>query len=178
MPVPTMRRERKVRPAMTKGSAVMTLSGTGRWALGVGRRALGVGRPATGCAAAHEIDDLDLVALADRRRVERGAPHDREIVLDGDAPGIDAEVDKQRRDRERAGDLDGFSVEADRQGRSGAAPAGPAARSRAEERFKRAYRAVGAKSRLSRLRTAVWQGRVRALPAVGSIDLAKERPLA
>jgi len=66
-------------------------------------------------AAADEIDDLDLVALAHHRRVEGRPLEDHQVVLDGDAARIDVELPQELGDGERAECLKGLAVEGDRQ---------------------------------------------------------------
>ena len=56
-------------------------------------------------SAADEVDDFDLVALVDHRRLVAVTFDDHDVVLDRDAAGIDVELREQRADRERAGDL-------------------------------------------------------------------------
>src|SRR4030095_4026108 len=45
--------------------------------------------------APDEIDNLDLVAVADQRRGKRVAPDDDHVVFDGNAPGIDVQPFEQ-----------------------------------------------------------------------------------
>ena len=81
LPVPTISRDRNVRPAMVKGVSVMSPVSHGR---------------AIALSAADEIHDLDLspsptsVGKAWRFRID-------EIVLDGNAPRIDVELRQQLR---------------------------------------------------------------------------------
>src|SRR4029453_1530887 len=80
LPVPTIRREVNERSAMTRGSMVSGWQGPG-FSGSQGPKTL---------APAHEIDDLDLVALADQLGGVVGATHDHEVALDGDTTRIDA----------------------------------------------------------------------------------------
>src|SRR5688572_20057225 len=97
LPVPTMSRDRNVRPAMTKGVSVI-------------------------CHLRHElttpdeIDDLDAVALVHERVVEEVPLQDREVVLDSHAPRIDGELRQQVGDRPRLVEFVGLAVERDEQG--------------------------------------------------------------
>ena len=52
-------------------------------------------RRRAGSAASHEVDDLDLVAVADQRRGKRVALDDHHVVFDGNAPGIDVQPFEQ-----------------------------------------------------------------------------------
>src|SRR5688572_25953002 len=90
LPVPTMSRERKVRPAMTNGVSMMLA-----------------------LAAADGVDDLHAIALPDHRRLERAAPDDLEVVLDGHAPGVDVEPGEQVQHRHRPLQLVPLAVEGD-----------------------------------------------------------------
>src|SRR5882672_3219854 len=131
LPVPTMSRDVKVRPAMVNGVSVMS-------------------RPLNS-AATHEIDDLDAVAIADERRRERGAPDDHEVVLDRDAPRVDVEPFEKFLHRQRLLEIVRIPVERNAHGRGsedctlgGMAPGAPAAtvfnRREALDRFRRARR--------------------------------------
>src|SRR5579871_2775767 len=66
LPVPTMRRERYSRPASTNGSAAIS-------------------------PAPDEVDHLDAVALAERRRAVGRPRDDRRVDLDRDAPSAQTE---------------------------------------------------------------------------------------
>src|SRR5258705_801206 len=131
LPVPTMSRDVKVRPAMVNGVSVMS-------------------RPLNS-AATHEIDDLDAVAVADERRRERGAPDDHEVVLHRDAPRVDVEPFEKFLHRQRLLEIVGIPVERNAHGRGsenctlgGMAPGAPTAtrfnRREALDRFRRARR--------------------------------------
>src|SRR5688572_5042021 len=76
LPVPTIKRERKVRPAMTNGVSVMV-----------------------SLAAADEVDDLHGVAIVQDDVGERAAFQDLEVVLDRHAAGIDVELVEELGDR-------------------------------------------------------------------------------
>jgi len=61
---------------------------------------------------ADEIHDLDRIAGLDDRGVVAGTLDDREIVLDGNAAGIDVELGEQRADAQRARNVTRFAVDA------------------------------------------------------------------
>src|SRR5687767_15010435 len=87
LPVPTMSREVKVRPAMTKGVSIMvSLVGCTLTLI-------------TSVAAADEIDDLDAVAVVDHRVAEQVTAEDLQVVFDRDAARIDGEPRQQVRHR-------------------------------------------------------------------------------
>ena len=71
LPVPTISREVKVRPATVQLSA-------------------STGALHVHSAASDEMDDLKIVAILDRHLAERRARHDLEIALDRDPPRIEA----------------------------------------------------------------------------------------
>ena len=73
-------------------------------------RALGLSR-----AAAHEVDDLDTVAVADQRPGERVPLENHQVVLDRNPSGIDSELLEQLRHRDGVVELVGFPVERDLQ---------------------------------------------------------------
>src|SRR5688500_10897566 len=85
LPVPTISRDRNVRPAMTKGVSVICATSSG---------------PSgqiehSPLTTPDEIDDLDAVALVHERVVEEVPLQDREVVLDSHAPRIDGELRQQ-----------------------------------------------------------------------------------
>src|SRR3954467_172485 len=95
LPVPTIRRERNDRPAMTRGSSNITLS----YRLGL--------------AAADEVDDLPRVPFVDRRGPQTRPLDDVEIVLHRHAPRLDVELGEQGGNAHRAGQLERVAVQAD-----------------------------------------------------------------
>ncbi len=116
-PVPTIRRELKVRSAMTSESAESVV-GCGLIRVNLNftlRRSPPTAHrpPITGLAAADEVDDLDFVAFIDDDRVERGALENGEIELDGDAPRIDRQVSEQLGHRQRARQLVRLAIQSD-----------------------------------------------------------------
>src|SRR5262245_6144630 len=74
LPVPTMSREANVLPAMTR---------------------LSVGIFLVLLTASDEVDDLNLIALADLREIEDRALEHHEIVFDRHATGVDIELSQQ-----------------------------------------------------------------------------------
>jgi hypothetical protein len=54
-------------------------------------------------STADEVDDLDLIALLDRRGVEQRALQHNEIEFNGNAAGIDVETREKFGDSERTG---------------------------------------------------------------------------
>ena len=105
LPVPTTRRERKVRPAMMSGSEVIySLRGLvpGCWLLAAG---------SWSSAAADESHDFDLVALADHRVVVPLTLDDDDVVFDRDDAGIDVERASSALMRDRAGDFERLAVQ-------------------------------------------------------------------
>src|SRR5215471_19543703 len=93
-PVPMMRRDWKVLPAMTNVSVFITdLS--------------------VQLASTHEIDDFDVVAFADQSLAESGALQDDQIVLHGDPPGVDGERFQKSCHSHRRGDVIPIAVERD-----------------------------------------------------------------
>src|ERR1051326_5935881 len=88
LPVPTISRERYSRPASTNGSF---------WAVNAS-------------PAADELDDLDLIAVADRaRRVVLGR-NDVAVHLDGDPPPGERQLREQVRDGAAVADRSLFAV--------------------------------------------------------------------
>src|SRR3954462_977923 len=69
LPVPTISREVKVRPATLQGSAISTPS--------------------------HEGDDLKIVAILDRHLPEGRARHDLQIALDRHLSGLETELQRE-----------------------------------------------------------------------------------
>src|SRR5438552_650015 len=63
--------------------------------------------------AADHADDLDHVAVAQRAAGVRVALQDLAVDLDGDGPGIDAQVAQVVQQRGRPGELDRLAVHAD-----------------------------------------------------------------
>src|SRR2546423_10336298 len=103
LPVPTMSREEKVRPAMVKGVSVISER----------------------LSATHEVDDFDAIAVSDQRRRERAAPHNHEVVFDGHAPRIDVEPFEKLLHGQRLLEIVGIPVERNAHGRgSGDSPPG------------------------------------------------------
>src|SRR5512141_881441 len=86
LPVPTIRRDWKVLPAITK--------------LLIYRPVRSRARPTT-----NKIHDLNRVAGRDHCRVEPLAFDDDQVVLDGDAAGVNPEFGEQRADAQRGRDL-------------------------------------------------------------------------
>jgi hypothetical protein len=84
LPVPMMRRDANVLPAIEK---VFMLS------------------------AADKIDDLYVIALAHDGGVKHRTLEDDEVVLDGDAARVDVEHRQQFADRERTGKVEGIAVQ-------------------------------------------------------------------
>src|SRR5688572_6809975 len=89
LPVPTMSRERNVRPAMTKGVSMLEL------------------------AAADGVHDLHAVAFPHHRRLERASLDDLEVVLDGHASRIDVEPGQQIQHRHGPFQFKPLAVEGD-----------------------------------------------------------------
>src|SRR5688500_13922320 len=107
LPVPTIKRERKDLPAMTRSSIwLLTLS-----------------------PASDEVHDFHLVALTHLGGVEGGALENHEIVLHGHPARVDVEMRQQRRDRQRPGKLEGVAVQRDAHARSLSGRPGARARS-------------------------------------------------
>src|SRR6476646_184902 len=77
-------------------------------------------------SSADEVDDLDLVAVVHRSAVERLALDDREVVLDGDAPGVDLQLREKFVHGEGTGEVVRLAVQGNPQGlaHSSAQPAG------------------------------------------------------
>src|SRR5262245_24479809 len=75
LPVPTMSLEANVFPAITKESMADSLT------------------------SADEVDDLNLIAVADLGRVKRGPFQHHQIVFDCDPPRVDLELAEERCDR-------------------------------------------------------------------------------
>jgi len=80
--------------------------------------------PARRLAAAHEVDDLQRVALADDHLGEPLSLEDGEVVLDRHAAWIDVQLREQIGDRDRLLDLERFAVEGDVHGTVAAYRAG------------------------------------------------------
>ena len=72
-PVPTIRREVRVRPATDQESGVIALNSS----------------------ASNEMDDLNAVALAKAGHRPQGARHDSEVSLHGDLARVQAELGDQ-----------------------------------------------------------------------------------
>src|SRR5262245_2999575 len=95
LPVPTIRREPSSRVSMRSRSDM-----TAPWCL----------------APAHELHDLELIAVAQGRGRVQGARHDFTVALHGDRAGLDAELHEQRRDRDAGRDLARLAVDLDAHG--------------------------------------------------------------
>src|SRR5688572_2423553 len=93
LPVPAIRRDANVRPAITRGVSITSV-----------------------LPSADEIDDLDAVPLADDNLGEALPLDDEEVVLDGHPPGIDVEPSQQGGDRQRFVDFEPVAVECDYHG--------------------------------------------------------------
>src|SRR3954447_24470714 len=90
LPVPTIRRDVKVRPARTKASI--------------------------GLASTHEVHDLDFVAVVHDFAVIVRAADDHEVALDRHLPRVDADRVEQRPNGHGAGQFAGFAVQENSQG--------------------------------------------------------------
>src|SRR5689334_20637909 len=123
LPVPTMRREAKVRPAMTNGSLDWLVSMAGRSSV--------LARAMARLAAADEVHDLDLVAVADDGRVVGGLLDDELVALDRDPAGVDRELLQQPAHADRLGEVERVAVQADGHDRKSTATPTSAARRRA-----------------------------------------------
>src|SRR6476661_6225255 len=86
-------------------------------------------------SAADEVDDLDLVAVVHRGAVERLALDDRQVVLDGDAPGVDLQLRQKFVHGEGSGEIVRLAVQGNPQSHahSSAQPTGGRASARGEE---------------------------------------------
>jgi hypothetical protein len=65
--------------------------------------------------AADEVDDLNLIALAHRRRIERGALQDDQVVFDRHSSRVDVELSQKTAHGDRAGQLLPVAVQRDDQ---------------------------------------------------------------
>ena len=101
LPVPTIRRDRNVRPAMTRGSEI----------IGSGLRAQGFGvqPPPTNLTISTSSPSLI------ERVLVMLALDDDDVVLDRDDAGIDVQRGEQRADRDGAGDIERLAVQLYRQ---------------------------------------------------------------
>src|SRR5262249_12699355 len=90
LPVPTMRREGNVFPAVANVSGAATLP------------------------SADEVDDLDLVSLVHDDAIEGGALDHGEVVFDGDAGRVDLEARQQLSHAHGRGELEAITVQLDR----------------------------------------------------------------
>src|SRR5262245_18655366 len=98
LPVPTMSRDEKERPAITSVSdGVMS------------------GLTFSTRAAAHEVDDFDLIARVDGGPIERRALEHDEVVFDGHASLVYVERGEQLADGQRSGELVRIAIERDGQ---------------------------------------------------------------
>src|SRR6266550_6100355 len=89
LPVPTMRRERNSRPAITNGCGSVTVAGEGKTA-----RSLAIS------ASAYEVDDFECVVLGKWKRREGGTITQNDgVVLDNDDAGIEPERGEKVRQR-------------------------------------------------------------------------------
>jgi hypothetical protein len=68
-------------------------------------------KPAGVASAANEIDNLDLVAIADERGREGVALDDDHVVFDGDTPGIDVQSFEQLLHGHRLLEIVGVPIE-------------------------------------------------------------------
>ena len=69
-------------------------------------------RPSQRCGAtADEVDDFDLIAVADQGIAEQRPLEHRQIVLDRDAARIDVEAVEELGDRDRPRHLDVIAVD-------------------------------------------------------------------
>src|SRR5688572_6055298 len=97
LPVPTMSRERNVLPAITSGSDIrvdLTQLPTTNYQLPK-KQLPTAKKPTSKLTAAYEVDDFDLVAVLQHRRVIRVAFDDDHVVLDCDASSVDAQLFEQ-----------------------------------------------------------------------------------
>ena len=62
-------------------------------------------------ASAHEIDDLDLVAVLEHGLIEEAALEHHEVVLDGYSAGVDSQLNQQGADRHRTIQIERIAVE-------------------------------------------------------------------
>src|SRR4030095_958973 len=117
LPVPTIKRDLKVRPAMTNGvsvnSQLPTKSTITHSTINNESPIKDHESPNVLLATAHEIDDLDRVALVDDDVGKPLALDDLEVVLDRHATRIDIQTSQQGRNRERLIELEAFAVECD-----------------------------------------------------------------
>ena len=104
LPVPTIRRDANVRPAMTNGR--------------INGHAHDWSTLEHVLPAADEVHDLDGIAVGDDDVGERVALENGEVVLDGDAPRVDVELRQQVDDRQRLVELESFAVQRDEHGTS------------------------------------------------------------
>src|SRR6185503_3713820 len=97
-PVPMISRDENVRPAMTNGESLIQKSQSPNPKRQDGRISISNHQSSfiDDSPAAHEIDDLHLVAVAHDDVREAMALDDRKVVLDGDAPRVDVEPFEQR----------------------------------------------------------------------------------
>src|SRR5688572_29586547 len=99
LPVPMIRREANVRPAMTNGESVIQKSQIPN---------LKSQLPTT-----NKIHNLHLIALVDHHLGKAVASDDGEVVLDRHAPRVEVELFEQGNDRKRLLDVERFAVERD-----------------------------------------------------------------
>src|SRR5947207_14977102 len=95
LPVPTIRRDENVVPAITNTSDVIM--------------ACPINPPQR--SAADEVDDFDPIAVPHHGFGKGRTLENRQIVLDGDTPRIDLEPVEQLGHRQRTGNLDGVAVQ-------------------------------------------------------------------
>ena len=127
LPVPTINRERNVRPAITTKSDIdlktpeMLYTEAQKHRItefGFSKDFLCFGVSEFLCeaflTASHKVNDLHFVAIADDGRVVSSLLHNREVQLDRDASRIDLELCEQRRYAQRLLELVRIAVQFDR----------------------------------------------------------------
>src|SRR5262245_14566017 len=100
LPVPTINRDLKVRPAITNGASVNAQLPTNHESL--------IANHQCSLAAAYEVHDLHGVAVADDDFSKPMALDDVQVVFHRNATRIDLEPGQEGRDRHRLVELDAF----------------------------------------------------------------------
>ena len=106
LPVPTISRELKDRPAMVSGVEVNLL-------LILAARGSTRGFRPAAATPSNEIDDFDFVAILDGGVVERRALQNDQIQLDGDASRIDLQAGEELGNRQRPREFVPVAIERD-----------------------------------------------------------------
>src|SRR5215210_6814202 len=117
LPVPTMRRERKLRPPMVRGSSVpiraesvLVMSCP---SLSQSRRSVRKITAGEVSSSSYEVHQLDGISRGEGGLLQLSSTYDLAVELDDDGPGVEAQVPEEAGHGRGARDPPGFSVQDD-----------------------------------------------------------------